>query len=468
MGGSPFDDGSLTYSAVSFRAHGEIRRIHTDPGSHPVLGTAARRDYQGGDGMHPPLPEEMPLYVFAELDEEIGRRLAKGETVYDLTKSDPAHDPPEAAVRALYATADEELAHHYPPFAGTQELRQSVARWYERRARLRLDPSREVFILQGSKEGIVHLASALVRPGETVLVPDPAFPAYETGARLAGARTVSMPLRAEKNFLPDIREALARATSPVRLLYLNYPNNPTGAIASQDFFADVAELARDHGFWVCHDFAYAEIYFETGDVPPSFLAAPGAREVGLETISWSKTYAMQGYRLGALVGHPDAMAAFARVETNVMAGCFLPIQAAGRAVMDDPKADDFARLRREGYRRRLGHLLDGFRQAGWDLPMPRATVYLWVPTPDGLDGERFARTLLDEGQVAVSPGTAFGPSGHSYVRLSATAPDSVTEIAAQHIRDILHRHGWSMPRGVHAATNAEKGARANKEASRHA
>lgn len=411
--------------------------------------------------MRPPIPEEMPLYVFASLDEVIGKRIARGETVYDLTKSDPAHDPPPIAVEAIRHTVGEELAHHYPPFSGTVELRRSVARWYERRANVRLDPETEVFILQGSKEGLVHLASALARPGQAVLVPDPAFPAYEAGARLSGADTVYMPLTAERRFLPDLSDALDRAHSPVRLCYLNYPNNPTGAVATADFFAEVAELARDRGFWVCHDFAYCDIYFGHGPdaVPPSFLAAPGAREVGLETISWSKTYAMQGYRLGALVGHPDAIAAFARVETNVMAGTFLPVQAAGRAAMDDPDAPAFARRRREGYLRRLGHLLSGLREAGWDLPMPEATVYLWVPVPDepGMDSDRFARILLDEGHVAVSPGTSFGPSGHGYVRLSATAPDEVTEKAGRSIRDVLRRHGWTLPNRGRDLTRALAG-----------
>lgn len=423
--------------------------------------------------MRPPIPDEMPLYVFATLDEAIGRRIARGEIVYDLTKSDPAHDPPEVAVETVRRTAGEELAHHYPPFSGTVELRRSVTRFYERRAHVQLDPETEVFILEGSKEGLVHLASALARPGQAVLVPDPAFPAYEAGARLAGANTVYMPLTADRQFLPDLRVALDRAKVPVRLCYLNYPNNPTGATATLDFFAEVAELARDRGFWVCHDFAYCDIYFGQGPdaVPPSFLAAPGALEVGLETISWSKTYAMQGYRLGALVGHPDAIAAFARVETNVMAGCFLPVQAAGRAAMDDPAAPTFARLRREGYERRLGHLLAGFREAGWDLTMPRATVYLWVPVPDeaGMDGERFAKILLDEAHVAVSPGTSFGPSGRGYVRLSATAPDDVTDKAAKGIRDVLRRHRWALPdhaRNVKQAL-AAAGGRSPREAPHH-
>lgn len=417
--------------------------------------------------MRPPIPEEMPLYVFAKMDEEIGRRIARGETVYDLTKSDPAHDPPEAAVQALRDTALQELAHHYPPFSGTVELRRSVAAWYERRFHVRLDPETEIFILEGSKEGIVHVAAALARPGQSVLVPDPAFPTYEAGARLSRADTVYMPLTANRQFLPDVRAALDRAKNPVRLCYLNYPNNPTGAVATRDFFAEVAELARDHGFWVCHDFAYSDIYFDDKDVPPSFLSVPGAREVGLETISWSKTYAMQGYRLGALVGHPDAIAAFARVETNVMAGCFLPVQAAGHAAMEDPHADRFAQRRREGYRQRLGWLLDGFREAGWNLPMPRATVYLWVPAPDDLDGEQFSRIFLDEGQVAVSPGTAFGPSGHRFVRLSATAPDTVTKVAAHRIRDVLKRHAWPEPKSAVEVSQALSHTLAGQGAARH-
>lgn len=380
------------------------------------------------------------MYVFAALDRTISDRLRRGIEVLDLTKSDPERLPPCVAVEALTRRAFDRVAHHYPPFAGTGELRAAVAAWYRERAGVDLDPDRNVYILDGSKEGLVHLASALVRPDEGVLLPDPAFPAYGAGAHLAGARAIRLPLLAEDGYLPDLADALRRAKVPVRLCYLNYPNNPTGACADAGYFAAVADLARREGFWVCHDFAYADVYFGDG-APPSFLSAPHALDVGVETISWSKSYAMQGYRLAAMVGNEAAIAAFAHVESNTMAGVYLPVQAAGLAAITDPDRASYLAAGRQAYASRLGRLSEGFEAAGWPDLRPAGAVYLWPEAPQGLDGATFARLLLEEADVAVAPGSAFGHLGRAHVRLSATASAAVIDAAAERIGALLRRRG---------------------------
>jgi aspartate/methionine/tyrosine aminotransferase len=394
--------------------------------------------------VHPTLPEELPLYPFARLDAIVADRLRGGREVLDLTKSDPADPPPAVAVDALRTAAGGRVSHHYPPFAGAPALREAVADWYAQRAGLRLDPDRNVVILAGSKEGLVHLALALARPGEAVLAPDPAFPAYAAAARLAGAELRRLPLVPEDGYLPDLAAAVRAAKAPVRLVYLNYPHNPTGAVAPPAYFAAVAALARREGFWVCHDFAYADVYFGP-EPPPSFLAAPGALEIGVETVTWSKSYAMQGFRLAALVGNEAALAAFAHVETNVMAGVYLAIQAAGLAALTDPDRERRLGRLRAAYRDRLARLAKAFESAGWSDLMPAGAVYLWPQAPAGLDGEAFARLLLDEAGVAVTPGSAFGRLGRSRVRLSATAPQAVIEAAADAIGALIRRERLRPP-----------------------
>jgi aspartate/methionine/tyrosine aminotransferase len=399
-----------------------------------------------GDAMTPALPDEMPLYIFASLDLELTRRLAAGERVLDLTKSDPTLSPPEGALSALRERALDQVAHHYPPFAGTSELRRAVCRLYAERFGVHLDPDRNVYILGGSKEGLVHLASALIRPGDAVLVPDPGFPAYAAGARLAGARRVDLPLLPHEAYLPDVARAIRRSGGRVRLAYLNYPNNPTGAMATPAFFAAVADLAREEGFWVCHDFAYVDIC-RLGLEAPSFLAAPGALSIGVETITWSKSYAMQGFRLAALVGSAEAIAAFAHVESNVMAGVPLFVQAAGLAALAAGAEGSYLERQRAVYGSRLGRLAAPFEDAGWPPLVPPGAVYLWPEAPDRMDGRTFARLLLDEAGVAVSPGGAFGRLGEQHVRISATATDEVIEEAAAAIARLLRTERLRPPPG---------------------
>lgn len=394
--------------------------------------------------MRPALPDEMPLYLFASLDLEIAARLRAGETVLDLTKSDPTRLPPETAVTALRDRALDRVAHHYPPFAGTSELRAAVCALYAERFGVHLDRDRNVYIVAGSKEALVHLASALVAPGDAVLVPDPGFPAYAAATRLAGARRVDLPLMARDRYLPDLTRALRSSAGRVRLAYLNYPNNPTGAMATPGYFAAVADLARDEGFWVCHDFAYADIC-RPGLAAPSFLAAPGALSIGVETITWSKSYAMQGYRLGALVGSAAAIEAFAHVQTNVAAGVPLVVQAAGLAALAAGAEGTYLQRQRRAYEARLRCLADPFEAAGWPPLVPPGAVYLWPQAPPGMDGQAFASLLLDEAGVAVSPGGAFGRLGETHVRLSATATDVVVERAAQAIGALVRRRRLRPP-----------------------
>lgn len=376
----------------------------------------------------------IPPYLFADLDRKRAALRAKGIDVISLGIGDPDLPTPPHIIEALAEAARNPATHTYPPYEGTTEFRQAVAAWYGRRFGVSLDPEREVLALIGSKEGLAHVPWVFLDPGDVALVSDPGYPVYAVAARMAEGELYPVPLDRGRGWLPDlgaIPEAVARQA---KVLFLNYPNNPTAAIADLDFFNDVVTFARCHNVLVVHDNTYSEIAYD-GYRPPSLLEAPGAKEVGIEFHSLSKTYCMTGWRLGFVVGNGDAVQALATLKTNIDSGQFTAIQGAGVAALTGPQ--DVVRERVAIWERRRNMAVAGLRAAGLDAPMPRATFYLWVPVPSGFDSVSFAAHLLERAGVVVTPGLGYGERGSSYIRLSLTAPDERVKEAIERIRDRL-------------------------------
>jgi LL-diaminopimelate aminotransferase len=354
----------------------------------------------------------LPPYVFDAIGRELARRRAAGEDIIDLGISDPDIPPAPRLVERLTAEAHREASHRYPPYQGTYALREAVAAWYRRRFQVSVDPDRDVLITQGSKEALVHLALAVVNPGDVVLVPDPGYPAYAMAAWLSGATPVSVPLAAERGFLADLEAVPRDVARRVRLVYLNYPNNPTGRVAPPEAWQAWVDWCRAYDVLLVADLAYVDIVY--AGRATSALGARGGRTVTVESLTWSKSYSMQGWRVGALVGQPDVLSAIRRVESNINAGVFLPIQAAAtEALAGDPGEAVVSR-----YRDRRDFAVGRLRSLGFRVGAPEAAVYCWVEAPGG-DGDRFAAAALDAG-VAVTPGSAFGPLSRPYFRISLT------------------------------------------------
>lgn len=377
----------------------------------------------------------LPPYLFAEVDRAKKEALAKGVDVIDLGVGDPDIPTPAPIVEALREAAGDPACHRYPSYAGWDGLRRRFAAYLQRRFGVSLDPSSEIVVLIGSKEGIAHTPLALLDPGQVALVPEPAYPVYRAATIFAGGEPFEMPLLAENGFLPDLDSIPGEVLDRARLLFVNYPNNPTAAVASKEQLARLVEFARRRGIIVCHDAAYAETYF--GSPPPSILSVPGGRETALEYHSLSKTFSMAGWRIGFAAGRADAVEALLALKSNIDSGAFIAVQRAAAVALD--RAEELAEPLRERYKRRLSILAEGLRAAGAPVTLPEATFYLWVPIPEGTDSIGFARHLLEETGIVVTPGVGFGPSGEGYVRLSLTAPEERLQTAAER----LSRISWA-------------------------
>jgi LL-diaminopimelate aminotransferase len=351
-------------------------------------------------------------YVFETLGHRIAALRAQGHNIVDLGISDPDLPPNSEVIARLAGEARRPAAHRYPPYAGTRALRQAVADWYQERFQVSLDPEHEILITLGSKESLVHLALAVVNPGDVVLAPDPGYPAYAMAGALFGAETHYLSLRPEHGFLPRLDEVPDQVRERARLLYLNYPNNPTGRVAPPGAWAEWARWCQPQGTVLVSDLAYADIVFEGRAA--SVLEVPEARDLAVESLTWSKGHSMQGWRVGALAGSHQIIEAVRRVESNINAGVFLPIQAAAETAL----REDHPEALRDRYRRRRDLAVTMLRAAGFRLVTPEAAVYCWVAAPDG-DGDRLAEEALGAG-VAVTPGRAFGPSSRDHVRISLT------------------------------------------------
>jgi len=376
----------------------------------------------------------LPPYLFARLDQLKQIEIEKGRDVIPLGVGDPDQPTPENIVRAMHRAVDRSRNHQYPSYKGMPSFREAVAGWYQRRFGVGLDPESEVLSLIGSKEGIGHIPLAFVNPGEVVLVPDPGYPVYEIGTLLAGGEPYFMPLTRSNRFLPDLESIPDEVRRKARMIFLNYPNNPTSATADRAFFEEVVRFARENSLIVCHDAAYTEIYYD-GKQPMSFLEVEGAREVGIEFHSLSKTYNMTGWRIGFAVGSADVIQGLGKIKTNLDSGIFQAIQEAGIEALSGDQSS--VEKMRALYQERRDTLIAGCRDAGLVCTLPEATFYLWMEVPEGYSSTSFTDFLLKEAGVAVTPGNGFGKAGEGYVRVALTVSRERLAEAARRIREVL-------------------------------
>ena len=376
----------------------------------------------------------VPPYLFAELERKIDEQQRAGVDVISLGIGDPDLPTPEPVVRALQQSAATAATHQYPTNRGLEPFRDAVAAFYEERFGTRLDPGSEIVPVLGGKEGVAHIAFACLDPGDVALAPEPGYPPYTSGPLFAGAEVLYLPLREENRFMPDLDGIPADALARANLLFLNYPNNPTGAVVEPGFFDRAVAFARAHELVVVHDNAYSEIAFDDYR-PPSFLATEGAKDVGVEIFSLSKGWNMTGWRIGWVAGNADVVEAFRRLKTNLDSGMFDALQLAGVAALTE--ARDFPAEMSAIYARRRDLMIDALARIGLPADPPRATPYIWVRVPEGHTSESFTELVLAEAGVVVSPGPSFGPSGEGYVRISLTVADERLEEAANRIATSL-------------------------------
>jgi LL-diaminopimelate aminotransferase len=372
--------------------------------------------------------------MFAELERKVAEKKAAGIDVISLGIGDPDTPTYPHIVEALKRAVDDPGTHQYPSNRGRSEFREALARFYGRRFGVQIDPESEVIPAIGAKECIYNLCFAFLDPGDVALASDPGYPVYTGGPVLAGAEAVVLPLDPELGFVPDLDAIDPMALSKARLMFLNYPNNPTGAVAPEGFFERVVELAQRHEFLVVHDNAYSETTYD-GYVAPSFLATPGAKEVGVEVFSLSKGFNMTGWRCAAILGNPDAIQTYWRLKTNVDSGLFEAVQLAGAAALEAPS--DSIDAMNSVYQRRRDLVVSALRDIGVDVAAPKGTIYVWAPVPDGHTSTTFAELALEEAAVIISPGSMYGPSGEGFFRISLTTPDERITEAVERMREHL-------------------------------
>jgi LL-diaminopimelate aminotransferase len=373
----------------------------------------------------------IPPYLFAEIDRKVQAKRAAGVDVISLGVGDPDMPTPPRIVNALQEAAADPANHQYPSYFGLRDLRQAIADWYAARFGVTLDPDTEVLPTLGSKDGISHVPFAYVNPGDVVLAPSPGYPVYQTGALMADGEAYLMALRAEKRWLPDLEAIPDDVLRRAKLMWLNYPNNPTAATADLDFFEHAVEFCGRHGIILCHDAPYSEIAFD-GYRPPSLLQARSAREVGLEFHSISKTYNMTGWRLGWICGNAELVKVAGQLKTNIDSGIFQAVQWAAIEALRGGESETEAANR--VYARRHRKVVDTLNALGWKLEPPRATFYVWAPVPQGYDSIGFATLVLDQAGVNITPGVGFGSHGEGWFRLSVTAPDERIDEAMERLR----------------------------------
>jgi LL-diaminopimelate aminotransferase len=367
---------------------------------------------------------DLPPYLFAELDKRVAKKKAEGANVVSFGIGDPDFPTPPHIVEALREAAGDPSTHHYPSYVGMPELRIAIAEWMNKRFDVVLDPDTEVLPWWGSKEGVVHLPWAVISDGDVALCADPGYPVYDTGTRLAGGTPVPVPVTRANGFRPDFSDISKDDAARAKLMWLNYPGNPTGGTCELDHFTDAVEFCRTNNILLAHDAAYSEITYD-GYVAPSVLEVEGAKDVAVELHSFSKTFNMTGWRIGWACGCPDAIEALGRLKTNLDSGVFNAIQRAGIAGLTGPR--DFLDDQLEVFKRRRDRAVEALRAAGVDATAPKGSFYLWVPVPDGFTSESFATKLLDDLAVVVAPGNGYGEHGEGYVRFSLTLPDDQLE-----------------------------------------
>ncbi|TML75581.1 MAG: aminotransferase class I/II-fold pyridoxal phosphate-dependent enzyme [Actinobacteria bacterium] len=375
----------------------------------------------------------IPPYLFAELERKIAAKRAAGVDVISLGIGDPDTPTNTAVVEALAAAARDPGTHQYPSNRGRAEFREAVARFYSRRFRVELDPETEIVPALGAKECIFNLNLAFLDPGTVALASDPGYPVYTGGPVLAGAEAVLLPLMPEAGFAPDFPGVAASDWQRARLMFINYPNNPTGAVAPDGVFERAVQLAREHDVLVVHDASYTETTFD-GYVAPSFLETPGARETGVEVFSLSKGWSMTGWRAAAIVGNADAIESYWRLKSNIDSGMFDAVQLAAVAALELP---DIPRETSAVYQRRRDLVCDALAAIGVDVAPPKGTIYIWAPVPEGHTSASYCELVLEESGVVLSPGGAYGPNGEGFFRISLTVPDDRLAEAVERLRSSL-------------------------------
>lgn len=371
----------------------------------------------------------IPPYLFKEIDEKKEQVRARGVDIIDLGVGDPDLPTPKFIVDRMKEAVADPSTHRYPLYSGMNDFREAVARWYKRRFDVDLEPETEVLTLIGCKEGIAHLPLGVNDPEDINLMTTPAYPVYRMGTLFAGANPFLVPLLRENNFLPDFNEIPPIEARDAKLFFFNYPNNPTAAVADLNFFQTMLDFCREYHIVPVHDASYTELAFD-GYRPPSFLQLPGAKEIGIEFHSLSKTYNMTGWRLGMVVGNREVIAALGKIKSNIDSGAFNAIQMAGIAALDSDQScvKENCRI----YQERRDVLVSGLKELGYDVQAPKATFYVWLPVPQGFDSMKFTAHLLEKAGIVTVPGMGFGEPGEGYVRFALTVPkERLEEVLAR-------------------------------------
>ncbi len=365
--------------------------------------------------------KKLPPYLFVEIDKAKKKAREEGRDIIDLGIGDPDLPTPNFIIDALARAARDPKNHRYPLDQGLPEFRNECAKWMQKRFGVSFDPDSEIYPLIGSKEGIAHIPLAFVNPGDCVLVPDPCYPPYKSGTWFAGGEVLSMQLRPENGFLPDLKAVNHSQMHKIKMMFINYPNNPTSAVCDKKFFEEVTAFAKKHNIIVCHDAAYSEIAFD-GFKPPSIFEADGARDVAIEFHSLSKTFNMTGWRLGFAAGNKEIISGLARVKSNIDSGCFFAIQWAGAAALKN--YEKYMKTVLKIYEERRDILVDGLNSIGWCVERPKATFYVWAQVPPRYTSAAFAGELLEKCDIVATPGNGFGANGEGFVRFALTVDKS--------------------------------------------
>ena len=380
--------------------------------------------------------EQLPPYLFVEISRKIAQKRAEGIDVVTFAIGDPDIPTPSHILDRLQEASQDPPNHRYPESEGLPELRRAVAQWYEDRFGVTLDPDKEILPLIGAKEGIGHAALCFIDPGDVALVPDPGYPVYSVGTMFAGGECHWMPLVEENQWLPDLKAIPSEVADRAKAMWLNYPNNPTGAIAGEDFFEEVVDFAKRHDIPVLHDAPYTEVAYDDYR-PMSFLQAPGAKDVGIEFHSLSKSYNMTGWRIGMAVGNAEMINALMRVKSNLDSGIPQAIQYAAIEALQGPQ--DCIQEHNWIYQRRRDKVVATLRQIGLEVSVPRASLYVWAKLPPGWKSGAFSALLIEEKAIVVTPGAGYGRYGEGYIRLSLTIADEQMEKGLERLRS------WRIP-----------------------
>ncbi|UCH12221.1 MAG: LL-diaminopimelate aminotransferase [Candidatus Omnitrophota bacterium] len=377
--------------------------------------------------------KNLPPYLFAEIDRMKKEAIVNGRDIIDLGVGDPDMPTPIHIIESLYESAQNPANHRYALNYGMPLLRNEMASWYKKRFQVKLNPDTEILPLIGSKEGIAHIPLAFINPGDEAIIPDPCYPPYISGTIFAGGVCHIVPMLESNGFFPDLDKIDCQVAKRAKLIFLNYPNNPTAAIANEEFFKKVVDFATENNIIVCHDAAYSEIYFD-GCKPLSFLQIDGAKEIGVEFHSLSKTYNMTGWRIGFAIGSSEIIKALAAVKSNIDSGIFQAVQFAGIVAMKTDKShiNSLSQM----YKSRRDVLADGLNALGWKVPKPKATFYVWMPVPPGSTSTEFSKMLLEKCDIVTTPGIGFGRNGEGYIRMALTVSEDRLKEAVGRIKKL--------------------------------